>query len=139
MSNKLQNNNNLWLALNFILPKWKRKGEKLISKFIKYRVYVDQDLVGEVDYTSPTTFVSNIKVGCEVNILRINTKQNEEQILSNFHYKVGDTFALLYLNENQSKIVQLDFANQNRLEVSDDRDWDFIEEVKQSKAQENED
>ena len=118
--------NALWVALNFIFPKTQESGETYVSKSVKFKVFVDEECVGEVGKQDKQYFISNMKIGCKVDILKGDLEKGE--VFSSLSWIVGEQQATLYLNESTSKKVNMNFANQNRVEIVDERDWDFINE-----------
>lgn len=124
--NKVVDKNTLWVALNFIFPKTQNRGETYVSKSVKYKIFVDEEIVGEVGKNDNQTFLSNLKLGCKIDILKGD--MNKGEVFSSFSWIVGEEFATLYLNKDTSKKVRLQLANQNRIEVCDERDWDFIDD-----------
>ena len=122
----IKKKNQLWVALNFIFPKAQEKGEVYVNKSVKFKVFVDQELVGEVGKGDTQTFISNMKLGCKVDILKGDTEKGT--ISSSFSWIVGEEFGTLYLDQEASKSVKMIFNNQNRVEIYDERDWDFIDE-----------
>lgn len=123
---KHEKRNGLWCAINFIFPKTQEKREVYVSKYVKFKVFVDEECVGEVGKGDPQTFLANIKTGAKFDVMKANIK--EVKVFSSFSWIVGEEHATLYLDQETSKKVKLDFANKNRVEIYDERDWDFIDE-----------
>ena len=135
MSEKIEDKNALWVALNFIFPKLQVEGEDYVSKSVKFKVFVDEEIVGEVSKDDPHTFMSNMKIGSKVDILKGDMDLGE--VSSSFSWIVGDDKATLYLDKETSKVVNMNFANQNRVEIWDERDWDLIDEDGNLKEKDN--
>jgi len=125
MSKKIEDKNALWVALNFMFPKIQGEGEDYVSKSVKFKVFVDEVLVGEVSKDDRHTFISNMKIGNKVDILKGDMDLGE--VTSSFSWTVGDDTAILYLDKETFKTVNMNFSNRNRVEVYDERDWDFID------------
>ena len=125
MSTKIEETNALWVALNFIFPKIQKKGEDYVSKAVKFKVFVDEEVVGEVAKNDPHTFMSNMKIGNKVDVLKGDMDLGE--VSSSFSWTVGDDTAILYLDKETFKTVNMNFANRNRVEICDERDWDSID------------
>tara|TARA_R110000744_G_scaffold19900_5_gene52308 strand:+ start:1835 stop:2242 length:408 start_codon:yes stop_codon:yes gene_type:complete len=126
MSQKIEEINALWVALNFIFPKHQQEGESYVSKSVKFKVFINEEIVGEVTKEDPRTFMSNMKFGSKVDILKGNMDLGE--VSSSFSWIVGSDKATLHLDSEKSKVVNMNFANQNRVEIWDERDWDLIDE-----------
>lgn len=135
MSEKIEDKNALWVALNFIFPKLQAEGEDYVSKSVKFKVFVDEKIVGEVSKDDPHTFMSNMKIGSKVDILKGDMDLGE--VSSSFSWIVGSDEATLYLDKETSKVVNMNFANRNRVEIWDERDWDFIDEEGNLKEKDN--
>ena len=125
MSN-INEKNSLWLALNFVFPKTQEKGETYVNKSIKFKVFVDEVLVGSIGKEDKQFYQANMKLGCKVDVLKGDIEA--AKISSSFSWIVGESFATLYLNKDTSKKINLDFNNQNKIEIYDERDWELIDE-----------
>ena len=123
---KIEDKNALWVALNFIFPKVQERGEVYVKKSTKFKVFIDEELVGEVGKGDQQTFLSNVKINCKVDIVKGDIETGE--VSSTFSWIVGKQYGKLYLSQDISKHVFMDFNNRNRVEVFDDRDWDFIDD-----------
>lgn len=121
----IKEKNQLWVALNFIFPRVYERGEVYVSKSVRFKVFVDEVLVGEVNKEDSQTFMANMKLGCKVDILKGDIRKGT--ISSSFSWIVGEEYGRLYLSQDESKKVFMDFNNRNRIEVFDERDWDFID------------
>ncbi len=67
-----------------------------------------------------------MKVGCQFDVVKGNTKEGE--IFSSFRWIVGEEYATLYLNQDTFKKVKMNFGNRNRVEILDERDYEFLNE-----------
>jgi len=121
---KIEEKNALWVALNFIFPKAQKRGEVYVKKSTAFKVFVDEELVASVNKDDDQTFISNMKMGCKVDILKGNSESGE--VFSSFSWIVGRSHATLYLSESVFKKVKMNFANRNRVEVFDERDFELI-------------
>ena len=118
--------NGLSCTINFIFPKTQERDETYVSKHVKFKVFVDEECVGEVGKNDHQTFIANMKTGAKFDVMKANIK--EVKVFSSFSWIVGEKYATLYLDQDTCKKVKLNFANQNRVEIYDERDWDFIDE-----------
>jgi hypothetical protein len=122
----ISQHNNIWVDLKLIFPKLQEKGEPYVKKSVKFKMYLNGEIIGVIKKGEAPFRKLRAKVGCQIDILKGDEKDNT--ILSGFSFIIGNEFATLALDKDTEKTVKLNFANENRVEIYDERDWDFIDE-----------
>lgn len=123
-SSKIAEKNALWCAVNFKFPELQT--DTYVPKSDAFKIFVDEELVGEVNKEGQKSYMSNLKFGCKIDIVKGNIPK--QKVYSTFSFIVGEEYAKLYISQDTWKKVKLNFDNRNLVEVYDERDFDSIDE-----------